>query len=689
MAAWPCKNPNCHSYGKPHPNCRCAPSMAAGGEAKHFCESAQPHERGCQYFAEGGTPDFIPDEPDAPDFIPDEPQEAAEFIPDEPDEPADFIPDESEARPLPAVSDANADLEPAELQKRMFQRAYPNGPSAAESPGQQLGTIAEGVGRGLAGPLFTGAELAIGVPDADIKARQAANPGEAGAAEALAMALPISAVGKVAGALGKAGARFANAANLALDMAEMSRMGQAAVKGAIELTTMSRLDDVSKAMLGTGNPEDATSSYFANGAVPLLGALIGGSVAKIAEVLTPLAQKGVEKAARHVELNAIGMGLAARGETIPIFHSALPPADQKIIQRAYDNYVEAPAKLARRISQIAGAASGAHEGLGGAAKGALEGHLLSYLISPVADAVTHKVGKYTVPTIARWMANGATGSVEAVCKYADKVARGQSVLNNAVDAIFKGGAEQTYQAVNQRDLDRLREYIDNGGIDANVEEEASQLQAVPGFAEGGEIKVAPKRARGLHDEAIAATFPEQNALIQSARTRISQYLMMQKPQKLTPQLPYDRAPDNKQADKEYTRALEVALAPAAVLKHVKDGTVLPDHIRHLQSMYPELTEHMRKKVTERVVKDQLEGKKPSRRIRQGLSLFLGSPLSSEFTPGAIQAAQSAFALKRQDQTTPPQQGQSRGSKRSTRSLSKSDRAYLTDDQAREARQQKV
>ncbi len=90
------------------------------------------------------------------------------------------------------------------------------------------------------------------------------------------------------------------------------------------------------------------------------------------------------------------------------------------------------------------------------------------------------------------------------------------------------------------------------------------------------------------------------------------------------------------------------------------------------------------------LKDQMDGKKPSFVVRQGLSMLMGTALSGELTPQTIQAAQATFAsaAKQRQQSDQGSRGepQTKGSKAS---LSKSDRAFLTDDQAREARQQKV
>jgi hypothetical protein len=52
----PCRNPNCKSHGKPHPNCRCYSAMADGGEVSPVCKTKSKHYPDCQYYAEG-TPE--------------------------------------------------------------------------------------------------------------------------------------------------------------------------------------------------------------------------------------------------------------------------------------------------------------------------------------------------------------------------------------------------------------------------------------------------------------------------------------------------------------------------------------------------------------------------------------------------------------------------------------------------------
>ena len=104
-------------------------------------------------------------------------------------------------------------------------------------------------------------------------------------------------------------------------------------------------------------------------------------------------------------------------------------------------------------------------------------------------------------------------------------------------------------------------------------------------------------------------------------------------------------------------------------------------------MFPEVSQLLQRKATERISQAQMDGKKPSYKVRQGLSMLLGTPLSSELSPMNIQAAQAVFAAKKAQQQMPPG-GKPEKTQHSSTALSKSDKSYLTADQARESRQQR-
>lgn len=46
-AGLPCKNKNCKSHGKPHPNCKCYSGLAEGGGVEPFCSKNRMHDEKC------------------------------------------------------------------------------------------------------------------------------------------------------------------------------------------------------------------------------------------------------------------------------------------------------------------------------------------------------------------------------------------------------------------------------------------------------------------------------------------------------------------------------------------------------------------------------------------------------------------------------------------------------------------
>lgn len=636
MSYLPCQNPSCNSYGKPHPNCRCHGGLAAGGEAGPYCAQDRAHEDNCEYFANGGD---VGEEVPADDL----PEVSTEPMGDA--VPPEDMPEGHAAAPVEGIGEAvppedlpdNSELSPADLQKKMYDRAHPDGPGKYDTPGQMLAAGAEGAAQGLGSFVAPWAERdLLGVPEEDIAGRAAAHPIAHGVGELAGLvagtALPIG-----------QGALFAGSA------AKVAR-GSAFLKGAIEGGLLFGSDKASQALLGQGNPADAVNPYLAGGANLLFSGALGSLGSKAAGGATELIEKQGMKAAAYAENYLAKMGDAAES-----------------------------GELNKKVAKIIGGELGAKTI--GAYAGVKMGEKF---LSPLISKFTARPTKYVGETVARWLTNGLQGSVFNMIDYANKVARGESLINNSLDMLFKGAGEKAVGGA-VAGTEKLREYLDGGGHDQDVQQSIYDQNAQPpGMAEGGEVKASKTGIH--HDDHIAQNFPDQNLMLQAARGRISQYLNSQKPQKNAPKLAYDRDADDRQAKKAYNKALDIAVDPLSIMNHIKKGTITTEHMQHFNGMYPELGEHLRQKVTERVTHDQVDGKKPPYAVRQGLSLFLGTPLSGELTPQAIQAAQGVFASAKQaqqQQPAPPKQ------KKGTAMLSKSSQAFLSDDQARERRQQKV
>lgn len=277
--------------------------------------------------------------------------------------------------------------------------------------------------------------------------------------------------------------------------------------------------------------------------------------------------------------------------------------------------------------------------------------------------------------------NGLLNNPDDLDGYNNASDKGNRSIDSHVKALFSG-KEIPKRENNSRDA--IDKWISKGAINNLIQEQKyKQAEPVQQFAEGGKVEKSDKL-----ENPIAENHPSQNILLQASKGMIGNYLQGLKPQKDTPRLAFDHAPDQRMQQKSYEKALEIADHPLSVLRKIQNGTIEPEHVQHFNAMFPELNNHLQKKLTDQITQAQLDGKKPPFTTRQGLSLLMGTPLSSEMTPANIIAAQGALSgaqNKSQSTTQSPQPGKN---KKSTSALSKSDQAFLTGNQSLVARQQK-
>lgn len=266
---------------------------------------------------------------------------------------------------------------------------------------------------------------------------------------------------------------------------------------------------------------------------------------------------------------------------------------------------------------------------------------------------------------------------EAVDKYNSHVAKGNKHLNSKIDSLF--GGNELDDEDTSKDQKKIHDWVSSGGITADIQKELDKAPLA--MAKGGHVK----EHMPLHPEALAEVYPEHNMLLQEAKGRVSQYLNQIKPQsEHAPRLAFDLPPDTREQKKKYDHALQIAVKPARILDEIRKGTITPDKLDHFRNMYPELNETMQKGLTKKIIAAQLKGERPSHRVRQGLSLFMSTPLSGELSPAHMQAAQAALQGVRGQK---PSQG-SGTSPAKTKGLEKADDSYLTANQAAASRQQK-
>lgn len=660
MAYAPCKNTNCQSYGKPHPNCKCYGGMADGGIVAPFCSESRLHDVKCKYYAEGG-------EVDQDSIIPDQSSEPIEIDQDS------IIPDEPIVDQKTIVPDQTS--EPVVNQ----QTVIPNSEKYS-SPIQQAATIAEGIAQGVPGigPLATAGEIGlsklkdklppelglglIGTTAEDIAARAEANPNE-------------HLIAKGIGLLGTT-----------LPAGKAASLGAAALNGFLTNAAVQGSDEATNWLLNQQDHETPVGSALLHmGAAGLLGSAFGGASKFATNKLQELSEKQI---GTRVGPFLEGVASAANGK-MPSATSEEAEIGTKIAgAKFYNSLVSKPVQAILGGGALFEAAREGYneDGATGALKKAFKVGTIELLAKTLGP-------KMVAPFMTKILSSGHVDGLSEAVKYATDVKKGYNKVDKGLESLFSGtsklGQTGISDVVQKENREKLKDWLDEGGHHQDVNEAIQgENERIPGYAKGGEVNNPQGQSEGLlrNQNGIAAHFPEQNILLNVAKGRISNYLQTQKPMKNAPKLAFDHEPDNREQTKTYNKALDIALNPLSVLNKIKSGTLEMEDVRHLKSMYPEASSLIQKKMVDKISQAQMDGKKPSYTIRQGMSMFLGAPLSSEMLPQNIQAAQAVFQLKKTPQQSNEEQPKT---KKNTSSLAKMDNQYLTPNQARQAQQQKV
>lgn len=689
MSYAPCQNPNCKSYGKPHPNCRCYAEMAEGGDAG-FCSSSRPHDPGCKYFADGGDT-FDPDA-----YL------AAK---------GGFDPDAYLAKQNAPAEGDSFDPDAYLAEKNQEQSG---------TTGQQVLAGVEGIAQGLAGPFATGAELGLsklGVPGLsgeDIEARQEANPWTHRLAETGALVGSMF-IGTGEAALIAKGAGMALKATKIAEMGKLGKLGANVLKGAITNGVIQLGDNASAWMIGQGDPQDPVGAFTAHmGANLLSSTLTGGMFGSLGNsARAAAATKSAEEIASlrlgdKLPSVLIGIGKRANPAEGEAFESLLksklpePPAPHPLYPELPPSLPDIPAetpvidrgamKIGEKVHDylLNSATTGVAGAAGAAAApaiGYLGANVLAGILKPLLEKGFSKVSAKTVaPAMLKILNSGKFQGFSSAFNYADGVSRGLNAVDANISRLFGAAGIAAQQGIHeygsQDAREKLREQIANGSLNEQLQDginQQNQGTPPPGYAKGGEVK-AP--AEPEPPNGVAIHYPEQNVLLNATKGRISNYLNSLRPLPNQPKLPFDKEPDMRQQEKAYNKALDIANAPLGILDEIKKGTILPDHVKHLKSMYPELDNLLQKRLTQKITDSQLKDEKPPFHIRQGLSLYMGTALSAGLQPQSIQAAQAVF--QQQQQGAPPQKKKS-----GSAPLTNSDRSFLTSSQSREGRQQRA
>lgn len=298
----------------------------------------------------------------------------------------------------------------------------------------------------------------------------------------------------------------------------------------------------------------------------------------------------------------------------------------------------------------------------GGAIGAQVGHTLAHQGELGAILGVHALGPFfssVLPAIAKSIVKFGNNSesFKASVDYVTQVVKGEALLNKATKNVFKYGSAILPEAIipRERDLEKLNKLFD-------------KMRDNPDQIMNG-------------NQPLGHYMPDHNSALNTTAAKAMQYASSLRPDK-NPAAPLDSPPKPNAAQKAtYTNALMIAQQPLVVLDKIQKGTITPDDLKALVSIYPDLYSRLKDKVTQNMVDHMSKGGTIPYKTRIGLSMFLGQPLDSTMTPQALQSIQGRYLGSAQAPQQPGSRQQSHGVK-SSPALQKMPNLYQTPGQAR-------
>lgn len=132
------------------------------------------------------------------------------------------------------------------------------------------------------------------------------------------------------------------------------------------------------------------------------------------------------------------------------------------------------------------------------------------------------------------------------------------------------------------------------------------------------------------------------------------------------------------AEGNYDRQLDIANHPLLVLNHIKDGTLDPQDLTTVKTIYPGLYKSLVSEVGEEIINAKAKGEDIPYKHRMGLSMVLGQPLDSTMTQASMMAI-----ITSQGQQTPPAQSNKGPTAQTQKTIEKTDKLYETPEQQRQ------
>lgn len=281
----------------------------------------------------------------------------------------------------------------------------------------------------------------------------------------------------------------------------------------------------------------------------------------------------------------------------------------------------------------------------------LTGHnpIGAYVLGKAAHYIGREVPDAVRLALLKYM--GSSGQIsaqglKAAAAVASQTIKGERSLTKAALSVFDDVGAQVIPHPSSEKIDKLKDTLDK--VAANPEK------------------------LGTDDNRIGHYLPDHAVALGMISSRAVSYLASLRPS-TAPAAPLDpeRKP-SKMEEQAYRQALIIAEQPLTVLKSIKEGSLTPQDIQHLQQLYPQLAVRMRDKLTTAMVEAKSEQRTIPYKTKMSMSLFLAQPLESSLQPANIMAAQP-----------PPPMPQKPMTATSSNKIMKLPKTYETPNQSRE------
>lgn len=197
-----------------------------------------------------------------------------------------------------------------------------------------------------------------------------------------------------------------------------------------------------------------------------------------------------------------------------------------------------------------------------------------------------------------------------------------------------------------------------------------------------EIKEKPEELLNVGGN-LGHYLPDQAAGLGAMAATATEYLNAIKPMPSQgASLDEVMAPDKNSMD-QWNRHLGIAQKPQVILQYVKEGTLLPQDLLTLQTIYPGLYKSMVQKAGESLIEAKTKHKDIPYHQKQSLSLLLGEPLDSTMTPESMQAIIRSAGPQQAQVQQNKKKGPQKASAVELKQINKVDEMYQTPSESRQ------